>query len=182
MRSARVLTLAGAAAAAVAVAGSAAAVTPVTPDPVAPALTSTLKQLKAKTKLPVLLPSELPVFREGKKPLYPTIGADAKSYAVTLGLVPDCGANVCSVGYLYALRTKKFPSAAQGKYKVKLRKGATGRYQPLSCGASCTPPTITFRSAGVNYSYSLKLDIKRPDTDRSVLTKLANQALAAGPR
>lgn len=149
--------------------------------PVAPALKGTLAKLKTRTTLPILLPATLPVFREGKKPLYPTVSADAKTYDVTLGLVPDCGANVCSAGYLYAVRTPKLPSVIDGKYTVKLH-GRTGRYAPFACGASCSPPSISFRSAGVNYSFSLKLDITRPDTDRSVLTRLANEALDAGPR
>jgi hypothetical protein len=153
-----------------------------TPAPVAPALKSTLAKLKAKSKLPVLLPSTFPIVRDGTKPLYPRIVADSKSYSVDLGLAPDCnGANACSAGYLGATKTPKLPSAVDGKYKVKLH-GVTGRYQPLSCGASCSPPAITFRSGGVNFTYQLKLDLAKGETDRQVLTRLANQALDAGPR
>lgn len=177
MRSARPLLLAAGASLALSAAAPAVAATPV-----APALKTTLTKLKAKTKLPVLLPSTFPVSPYGKRPFYPRIVTDAKSWSVDMGLVPDCnGANVCSAGYLGATKTPKLPSSADGRYKVKLH-GVTGRYQPLSCGASCSPPAITFRSAGVNVTYQLKLDHKKGETDRSLLTRLANEALDAGPR
>jgi hypothetical protein len=177
MRSVRRLVLATGAGLLLATAVPAVAATPVAPE-----LKGTLQKLKAKTKLPVLLPSTFPVVRNGKKPLYPVISTTSKSWSVTIGLAPDCnGANACSAGYLGATKTPKLPSAVDGKYKVKLH-GVTGRYQPLSCGASCSPPAITFRSGGVNFTYQLKLDLAKGETDRSVLTRLANQALDAGPR
>lgn len=149
--------------------------------PVAPVLKGTLAKLKARTKLPILLPSTLPVDRGGRR-LYPTISTDAHSYGVDLGLAPGCGgANVCSVGFLGAVKTAKAPSSADGS-KVRLHGGASGRYRGLSCGASCSPPSITFRSAGVNTTYQLKLDLAQGQTDRSALTRLANEALDAGPR
>lgn len=160
----------------------AAAAPAVAAAPVAPALKSTLAKLKTKTKLPILLPSSLPV-DSGSRKLYPLIATSSTDFSVNLGLNADCeGVNACSVGSIGAKKTAKTPSSSDGKYKVSLHGGVTGRYQPLSCGANCTPPAITFRSAGVNTTFQLKLLLAKGETDRSVLTKLANQALDAGPR
>lgn len=168
--------------AALATAAAAAPAVAAAPASVAPALKGTLTKLKAETTLPVYLPSTFPVERYGKRPLYPVVSTTKTSWGVDLGLVPDCnGANVCSTGFLGAVKTARPLTNADGRYKVTLH-GTTGRYRPLSCGASCSPPSITFRAGGVNTTFQLKLVLKKGETDRQVLTRLANQALDAGPR
>lgn len=150
--------------------------------PVAPALKAVNAKLHARTTLPILLPSTLPVTRVPGRPLYPSIIATARRWNVELGLAPGCnGANACSAGFLGAVRSAKGPTAADGR-RVTLHRGVAGRYRPLSCGASCSPPSITFRTAGVTVTYQLKLDLRAGDTDRAALIRVANSALDAGPR
>lgn len=150
--------------------------------PVAPALKSTLKQLKAKTSLPVLLPAVAPIDHLAGKPLYPVVTASAKRWDVVLGYVRGCnGANVCAAGNLAGVRTARALTAADGS-PVALRGGVVGRYRGLQCGANCSAPSISFRSRGMSFTYQLKLVLKRGDTDRRALTRIANSALDAGPR
>lgn len=150
--------------------------------PVAPALRAVAAKLHARTTLPVLLPSVLPIVRVAGKPLYSSVSTTGRSWSVELGLAPGCnGANACSAGFLGAVRSAHGPTAADGR-RVTLHRGVTGRYRALSCGASCSPPSITFRTAGVTVTYQLKLDLRRGDTDRAALVRVANSALDAGPR
>ncbi|MCW3014487.1 MAG: hypothetical protein JWO02_1579 [Solirubrobacterales bacterium] len=152
------------------------------PAPVAKALQPTLTQLKAKTTLPILLPSVFPVTPLKGKPLYSVVSAKAKRWDVVLGYVPACnGANVCAAGNLSVEKTARKLTSADGS-KVKLRDGVVGRYQPLSCGASCSAPSIAFRAHGVIVTYQLKLDLKKGETDRGGFVKVANSALAGGLR
>lgn len=167
----------GALAAALLTAPSAAA-----PAPVAKVLQPTLVELKERTELPVVLPSVFPVERLAGKPLYPEVRTTARRWDVTLGFVRDCnGANVCSAGYLSAVKTMRLPSSVDGK-AVRLAGGITGRYRALSCGASCSPPEITFRRFGMNVSYQLKLRLKAGETDRQALVRIANSAILGGRR
>ncbi len=165
-----------------AVAALAAVPSAAAPAPVASSLRPTLAALKQRTTLPIVLPSVFPVQTLEGKPLFPRIQTTARRWNVDLGLVADCnGANVCTAGYLSAVQSRRPPSSLDGR-AVSLRGGLTGRYQPLSCGASCSPPSITFRRYGVNFNFQLKLRRKQGETDRGVLIRIANSALAGGRR
>ena len=63
---------------------------------------------------------------------------------------------------------------------MTLAKGRQGRYQPLSCGASCSPPSISWKERGVTYTIQAKVVGKQ--TDRALLVKMANEAIRQGPR
>ncbi len=153
------------------------------PAPVAKSLRSTLKQLKAKTTLPVVLPSVLPVSPLKGKSLYPEVTASAKRWDVVLGYVPDCnGANVCAAGNLSGEKAARALNASDGQ-RVTLRGGVQGRFRKLSCGASCSAPSIAFKRYGLIFTFQLKLDGAKDDpTDRKGLIKVANSALAGGLR
>ncbi|MCW2958025.1 MAG: hypothetical protein JWP18_828 [Solirubrobacterales bacterium] len=154
------------------------------PAPVAKSLRTALKQLKARTKLPIVLPSVLPVSPlEGRPSLYPVVTASARRWDVVLGYVPGCnGANVCAAGTLSGVRSARRLGSGDGR-KVTLRGGVEGRFRPLTCGANCAAPSITFKRYGLIFSYQLKLDGKGGDaTDRIGLVRVANSALAGGLR
>jgi hypothetical protein len=154
------------------------------PAPVAKPLRTALKQLKARTTLPVVLPSILPVSPlDGKPSLYPVVSASAKRWDIVLGYVPRCnGANVCAAGNLSGVRTTRALGSGDGR-KVALRNGVQGRFRPLSCGASCSAPSISFKRSGLIFTFQLKLDGAKDDpTDRKGLIRVANSALAGGLR
>ena len=54
-------------------------------------------------------------------------------------------------------------------------KGRKGRYIPLSCGASCSPPSVVWKERGVVYEIST-------DATRAQLVRMANSAIRTGPR
>jgi hypothetical protein len=130
--------------------------------------------VKKVSKIDVLLPSRLTIdlkrlFSEGK--------GRAASYDFELAAVRDCaGANACFVA---SFRARKGGKPSNPK-KVTLRGGRRGYFHPLSCGASCAPPSLEWVQAGVLYTIEAKLGTK--STERKVLTRLANSAIANGAR
>ena len=126
------------------------------------------------TKLDVLLPSRLTTHL---KKLYSEGSGRARSYRFEIGAIRNChSATACFVASFSARRGAK-PSNPR---KVKLRGGRRGYFRPLSCGASCAAPSLEWVQDGVRYTIEAKLGTKR--TERKILVRLANSAIANGPR
>lgn len=137
----------------------------------------TLIALVEQTPVGVLLPQTLPLGFGGK--LYATADAStATSWSVTLAAAPDCnGANVCSMAYLSGnLKGKR-----SNKVKVRLADGKNGWFRGLSCGASCSPPSIQFVRQKTLYEISAKV-VQKGKSDRQILTAAANSAIRNGNR
>ena len=133
-----------------------------------------LTQVKQLTTLPILLPRTMPL--GGTYRLYASGNATRHSYALSLAAAPNCrGANACFVAEFDGERSGKLP----GKPNVRLAAGDPALYHPVGCGASCSPASFWFTHAGVLYSVQVK-DL--PKGDRAILVRMANQAIAAGPR
>jgi hypothetical protein len=137
-------------------------------------LTDTVADVKLKTPLPVLLPSN---FYSDFDDLYPYGSGDRKTYDIGVAAAPDCGgATACFAASFSAEKGGK----PFGRGTVTLTKGRHGRYQPLSCGGSCSPPSISWKERGVTYSIQAKV-VGKP-SDRALLVKMANEAIKQGPR
>ena len=137
-------------------------------------LTTTVGEVKQQTPLPILLPSS---FYSDFDPVYPYGSGDKRSYDVGVAAAPDCGgANACFAASFSAVKGGK----PYGKGKATLAKGRHGRFQPLSCGASCSPPSISWKERGVTYTIQAKV-VGKP-SDRALLVKMANEAIKQGPR
>jgi hypothetical protein len=137
-------------------------------------LTSTVADVKQQTPLPILAPDN---FYSDFDELYPYGGGSEKEYSLGVTAAPDCGgANACFAADFRAEKGGK----PFGRGKVTLTKGRHGRYQPLSCGASCSPPSISWKERGVTYTIQAKVVGKK--TDRQLLAKMANEAIRKGPR
>jgi hypothetical protein len=134
-----------------------------------------LGQLKAKTSLAVYLPETLALDYGGK--LYASISGGAKSWSASLGGAPNCGANACMLAEVIARKGAKHFN----RHPVKLRGGVAGFFQPISCGASCSPPSIEFKVDGVLYEIQAKV-AQKGKTERRLMIAAANSALAHGPR
>ena len=63
---------------------------------------------------------------------------------------------------------------------MTLANGRNGRFQPMGCGASCSPPSISWKERGVTYTIQAKVIGKQ--SDRALLVKMANEAIRQGPR
>ena len=130
--------------------------------------------VKKVTKVDVLLPSRLST---DLRRLYSEGRGRAGSYRFELGAVRDCGtATACYVAGFRARRGAE-PS---NRRKVTLRGGRRGYFRPTRCGASCAAPSIEWVRKGVLYTIQAKLGTQR--TERRILIRLANSAIANGPR
>ena len=133
-----------------------------------------LPQAKAKTRIAVLLPDALPT---DAKHLYAEHRETRRTYTLSLGAVPDCGeATAC---FEAEFRGQK-GGAPFGKRRVALARGRHGRFQPLSCGASCSPPSISWSERGA--TYTIQANVVGKGGDRRLLTRMANEAIRRGPR
>ena len=133
-----------------------------------------LTAIKKAATIDVLLPSK---FTSDLPKLYSEGRGSRGSYRFDIGAVRRCrGATACAVASFRAKRGAK----PTNDVKVKLKRGITGYFQPLKCGASCAPPSIQWVQRGVLYTLEGKFGTKR--TERRVLTRLANSAIGRGPR
>ena len=167
------MALAAATLAAVVLPAHTAAAAPVDVD-VPAAFAEVLPAVKARTVVPVLLPDRMP-YEDG--PLYAEGAGRSRAWRLNLAAAPDCGnATACFVAQFSARRGAR----PYGRRKVRLRGGRTGFYQPLSCGASCAPPSISWRQHGAAYVIQANVGTRR--TERRILVRMANQAIRAGRR
>jgi hypothetical protein len=135
---------------------------------------SRLPKLEAATTVPVLLPRTLPL--GGRYKLYASGSATRGSYVLSLEGAPDCrGANACFVATFEGRRGGKLP----GRPNLRLASGDPAIFRLFSCGGSCSPSSFWFTHRGVLYTWQVK-DL--PKGERTILARMADQAIAAGPR
>src|SRR4051794_7121424 len=140
------------------------------------AFANVLPKVKAKTVVPVLLPDTMP-FDDSIK-LFAESSARSKAWRLDLAGAKHCRqASSCFVAEFSARRHGK-PS---GPRKVELRGGRTGFFQPLSCGASCSPPSISWHQHGAAYFIQAKVGSTNK-SEKRILVRMANQAIRAGRR
>ena len=136
-----------------------------------------LADLKQQTTLPILLPAHLPPMRHGS--VYASGSGDAGSYSIRIESDPDCAhANACYLGIFRAKRDGRlsFPEV------VTIGKDTQGRYQETSCGASCSAPSIQWKSGNVVYTVQLNLSTDDEKQARKWMIDLASESILAGPR
>lgn len=141
------------------------------------ALAQLIPELKSQTKVPILLPQQLPALAE--KDYYAHAKGDAEGYTIRLESDPDCdGANACFLGMLRAKRGGRFSFPEV----VKLGETATGRYKPTSCGGSCSEQAIQWKYQSVLYTAQLNLHTESEKEARAAMIELARSAVRQGPR
>jgi hypothetical protein len=128
-----------------------------------------LERAHAQTQVPILLPRTMSSdFRRH----YPEGRARPGAWRFDIGAARHCRqATACFVAEFRAVRDGK-PS---GRRTVRLARGRTGYYQPLSCGASCSPPSVEWRERHARYSIQAKVSKRE-------LLRMANSAIRNGPR
>ena len=162
-------------AAATLVAGSALAASSSNSVNVLKVFSKQIASIKKSSKAPVILPASLPF--GGKVPkVYPAGAGTRNSWTLVLSGAPNCGgADACFLASFDAQRGGKLP----GKSNLKLAGGQAAFFKDVTCGASCSPAEIWFVYRGVLYTYAHK---DAPRNTKTVLARLAAQAIAAGPR
>jgi hypothetical protein len=132
-----------------------------------------------KSGLDVFLPSTIDTGEVKPSRIKPQAFSSSDSYQLDLGVGKNCGgATACFVAEFTGTRNEK----PHYKTKVKLRGGKTGYYKTLTCGASCSPPAIEWRVGKDLYSIQFNSVEGSPSKVKKLFVKLANQAIAAGPR
>jgi hypothetical protein len=133
-----------------------------------------LPRVTARTDVAVLLPQSMPSDAEDH---VPSGFGRPRRWGLQLASIPDCGSATACFVASFTGREGGRPSGAR---RVRLARGRTGRFTPLSCGASCAPPRIEWRERGATYGIQAVVGTKR--TERRILVRMANSAIRNGPR
>ena len=134
-----------------------------------------LPTLRERTDVPILIPQSMP---DEYEEYHPTGSAARRRWGLQIGAVPNCGgATACFVASFSGVRGGK----PFGPRKIRLARGRVGRYKPLTCGASCSPPVDRVEGA--------RRDLLDPGqrrdeskTQRRIFKRMANSAIRNGPR
>jgi hypothetical protein len=142
---------------------------------------SVLAEVKAKTRVPVLLPSELPKpFNDAK---HASAGASADDYAVSLYYELGAGDAGFAASFGASGHLRFSPRELGNVRKVKLANGIAGFFRPVSCGGSCAPSNLWWEEGAVLYQIQLKLRSTLHEKDQQrVIMAVANSAILGGPR
>ena len=143
---------------------------------------SVLPEVKAKSRVPVLLPTELPrPFDEAKQAL--VVRVAAKEYAISLFYELGIG-DAGSAAFFAADASPNYdPRGLPGLQEVKLARGMRGYFSPVSCGGSCGPANLWWGQAGTLYQIQLRLPATLGENDQEkTIMAVADSAILAGPR
>jgi len=143
---------------------------------------SVLAGVKAKTRVAVLLPAELPrPFSDAKHASVDKATAD--EYAVSLYYELDVGNAGFAASFEATNNPHYSPRELGNVREVKLAGGITGFFRPVSCGGSCAPANLWWEQGAVLYQIQLKLPSTfREKNQQGIITAVANSAILAGPR
>jgi hypothetical protein len=136
-----------------------------------------LARVAARTSVPVRIPARLELDFDGR--VFASGSGSRRRWTLGLDGAPDCGnATACFLAQMTGERggTPAF------RRKVRLARGITGRYKPLTCGASCSPPMIQWVQRGVLYSIQAKVEAAGAAAQRTAMVRAANSAIRGRPR
>jgi len=144
-------------------------------------LASVLPEIKAKSPVPVLLPSELP--DPIGKAKHAIVGASADGYGITLYYELDIGDAGFAASCSAQSKPGYHPWELGNVREVKLPHGIRGFFRPVSCGGSCAPVNLWWEEGDVLYQIQLDLSptVSEQDQEKSI-TAVADSAILAGPR
>lgn len=128
-----------------------------------------LPQLRQKTRIPILLPSQISPETET---IYITEAlATQSSYDIFLGYTPNCTEKHCFLGSFHASRNNDLDIEGQ---PASLANGITGYYKERAC-MNCGDSSIGWRQNGVSYLIHYK--VSRPFSPADLMQQLANSAI-----
>jgi hypothetical protein len=156
---------------------------PIQPDqnkavPPADVFLPILQDAKKQTRLPVLLPSDLPSSYGG---LVATLAAEPDKYSI--GLITEPEAGRYAAGFL-AEKEENYIAADIGNTKhVTLAKNTLGFFRPISCGGSCSPVNLWWEQSGILYNIQavMSSDTSEDEQERFIVP-IADSAILGGPR
>jgi uncharacterized protein YecT (DUF1311 family) len=140
-----------------------------------------LSEVKARTRIPVLLPSAMaaPI---GKAEYAVVEKANKNEYAISLYYelgVGDSG----FAAFFAAEATPNYNPRDLNVQETTLAHGIVGLFSPLSCGGSCSPVNLWWQEKGFLYQIQLKLPSTLSEQDqKKAIMAVADSAIIAGPR
>jgi hypothetical protein len=148
------------------------------PEPFA----SVLPEIKAKSRIAILLPSELSQPIRGAKHAVVDRASD-NEYAISLYYELGIG-DAGFAAFFWAQGNPNYePQELGGTRKVKLSHGLHGYFSAVSCGGSCAPANIWWKDGRVLYQIQLKFpSTLREGDQQKAITVAADSAILAGPR
>jgi len=143
---------------------------------------SVLPEIKAKSRVAVLLPTELPrPFEDAKHAVVQKVAANA--YAISLYYELGMGDAGFAAFFAAEASPNYDPRGLPGLHVVKLARGIRGFFSPVSCGGSCGPANLWWGQAGTLYQIQLKLPSTLGENDQEkTIIAVADSAILAGPR
>jgi hypothetical protein len=143
---------------------------------------SALAEVKAKTNVPVLLPTQLP--KRFSKAQHASVDeAAADEYVVSLYYELDAGDSGFAASFQGTNNPNYSPRELGNVREVRLASGVTGFFRPVSCGGSCAPANLWWKEGSVVYQIQLKLHSTLREKDQQgIITAVANSAIVAGAR
>jgi hypothetical protein len=145
-------------------------------------LTSVLPEIKAKSHIPVILPSDLPQpISEAKHAVIEK--ASDKEYSIILFYKLGIG-DAGFAAFLGAQGDPDYDPQDLGNIrKVELAHGLLGYFRPVSCGGSCAPANIWWKDGRVLYQIQLGFPSTLRESDqKKAITAAADSAILGGPR
>lgn len=145
---------------------------------------SALPQIKARTRIAVLLPSTFRFFEVSGPAKHAVVDEVTKQkYAISLYSQLGVGDSGFAAGFAANAKPKFDPAELGNTRAVKLSHGIRGFFRPVSCGGSCAPANLWWEQGGVLYTIQLELgDGWSEDYQQAAITAVADSAIDAGPR
>lgn len=139
-----------------------------------------LSEVKSKSRIPVLLPSELPQSISKAKHAVVEKASD-NEYAIALYYTLGTG-DAGFAGFFDAEGDPNYNPQELGD-KVQLSHRLLGYFRPVSCGGSCAPANLSWKYGRVLYQIQLRFPSTLRDGDQQKsIVAAANSAILAGPR
>ena len=143
---------------------------------------SSIRAVKAKTRVPILLPSTLPdPIGKAKDTVVQSVEED--SYAISLYYELGIGDAGFAANFTAQAKPNYAPEDLGNVQRTALAQGLVGFFRPVSCGGSCAPANLWWQQNGTLYQIQLKLSSTMSERDQlKALTAVASSAITAGPR
>jgi hypothetical protein len=134
-----------------------------------------LERIQAQVRIPILLPSRLPVVIREKDIKLAWGEMREDGYFISLYYSePGVGATYAA-GFGGSTRIEPLFNS----HRVELSDGRTGMFRPVSCGGSCAPANLWWEHSGVMYQIQIKLNSSTTEKEQErILVETANSTVS----
>jgi hypothetical protein len=143
---------------------------------------SVVPQVKARTRIPILLPDELPEpIATARHALVDE--ATPTGYAISLYYKLGVGDAGFAAGFSAQAGPAYDPAALPNVKVITLARGVRGFFRAVSCGGSCAPADLWWKEGGILYSIQLGLPSSASQqAQQKTAVMMADSAIRGGSR